>query len=243
MKKIPFIICLFLLISCNSTPIIFLIGDSTMSDKPEKYMPEKGWGQLLPEFFNEEIVIKNCAKNGRSSRSFIYEGRWDSVFADLKKGDFVVIQFGHNDDVETKIGRHTTLEEYRYNLSKYVRESREKGAKPILCTSVQRRHFDSTGALMDTHGKYPEIVREVAREMNVVLIDMQMKSDSVIRKLGEEESKKLFMHVEPGIYPKYPIGKIDNTHFVERGAKTMAELFIEGLNENNHELCSYLKIN
>jgi lysophospholipase L1-like esterase len=243
MKKILFIISLFLLLSCKTTPTIFLIGDSTMSDKQEKDMPEKGWGQVLPEFFSNQIHIVNCAKNGRSSRSFIYEGRWDSVYADLKKGDFVVIQFGHNDDVITKTGRHTTHEEYRYNLSKYVRETREKGANPILCTPIQRRHFDSTGVLTDTHGKYPEIVREVAHEMDVPLVDMQAKSDSVIRKLGDEESKKLFMHVEPGLYPKYPNGRIDNTHFIERGAKTMSVLFIEGLKENDHELCTYLKIN
>lgn len=240
MKNILFIISFFFLISCKTSPTLFLIGDSTMSDKSEEAMPEKGWGQLLPEFFNSEIQIINCAKNGRSSRSFIYEGRWDSVYADLRKGDFVIIQFGHNDDVITKTGRHSTLEEYKYNLTKYVKETREKGATPILCTPIQRRIFDSTGVLTNTHGKYPEVVREVAKAMDVVLIDMQVKSDSVVNALGDHESKKLFMHLEPGIYPKYPKGKEDNTHFVEKGARKMAGLFVDGLKENNHELCNYL---
>ena len=240
MNKITIFIGLILLLSCNSNPTIYLIGDSTMSDKSEDAMPEKGWGQLLPEFFNGEIQIVNCAKNGRSSRSFIYESRWDSVYTDLKKGDFVVIQFGHNDDVITKTRTYSTHTEYKYNLTKYVRETREKGATPILCTSIQRRIFDSTGVLTNTHGEYPDIVREIAKEMGVLLIDMQEKSDSVINSLGDEKSKKLFMHVLPGTYPKYPDGKVDNTHFVELGARTMAGLFVDGLKENNHELCNYL---
>jgi DNA sulfur modification protein DndE len=243
MKVYSFLLSVILLASCAHTPTIHMIGDSTMANKPEEVMPEKGWGQLLPEFFSDDIIVKNYAKNGSSTRSFIYDGLWDSVYANLQKGDYVIIQFGHNDDVITKTKRYTIPKEFKYNITRFVKDARKKGAKPVLCTPIQRRHFDSTGVLMDTHGVYPDKIREVAKELKVAFVDLQEKSDSLINGLGDEESKKLFMHVKPGIYPKYPNGKIDNTHFVELGARTMAGLFVSGLREAHHPLCSYLKKN
>lgn len=235
------VLSILAIIACNNTPTLYMTGDSTMANKPVEANPEKGWGQLLPEYFNHELEIENHAKNGRSTRSFIYEGRWDSVLSILKKGDYVVIQFGHNDGSIQKTERYCTPLEYRYNLTKYIKDVWKLGAKPILCTSIQRRKFDSLNKLIDTHGPYPEIVRELADEYHVTLIDMQKKSHELIESMGVEDSKSLFLHVQPGKYQKFPDGKIDNTHFVEKGAFTMAGLFVDGLKENHHELTKYLK--
>jgi len=233
-------ILLFCSFSKKENHTLYLMGDSTMADKPDLTYPERGWGQLLPLFFDStQIHIENHAKNGRSTRSFIYEGRWDSLCAKLKPGDFLVIQFGHNDEVETKTTRYATPEEFRYNLKKFVKEALNKGVKPILCTSVVRRNFVD-GKLVDTHGDYPGYLREVAKELNVPLIDMQQKSEKLVSELGEESSLPLYLQVPPGVYPSVPEGKTDNTHFSEKGAKAMASLFVEGVKEQHLELEKYL---
>lgn len=222
-------------------PILYLVGDSTMANKPLEDNPERGWGQLLPDFFNHEILIENHAMNGRSTRSFIYEGRWDSVMNKLKKGDFVVIQFGHNDGSIQKTERYCTPVEYRYNLTRFINDVRSKHANPILCTSIQRRKFDENGMFQDTHGDYPGYVRDLAEKFEVPLVDMQKKSEKIILEHGVEESKKLFLHLKPGMYKSFPESKEDNTHFSEYGAQLMAGLFCEGLREINHELMNFLK--
>jgi DNA sulfur modification protein DndE len=221
--------------------VVYLVGDSTMANKENLENPERGWGQLLPEFFTDDVRIENHAKNGRSTRSFIYEGRWDSLMNKVKKGDFVVIQFGHNDDVITKSATYSTLIEYRYNLTRFIKDVQAKGANPILCTSIQRRKFDENGTFQDTHGEYPGVVRDLAKQLNVPLVDMQKKSEKVILEHGVEGSKKIFLHYKPGENKALPDGKEDNTHFCEYGARLMAQLFCEGLKETNHELAKYLK--
>lgn len=236
------LVCL-LAISCTRTPVIYLVGDSTMSYKPDSTIPERGWGMLLPEYFDESVFISNHAMNGRSSRSFIYEGRLDSVYSLLKKGDYIVYQFGHNDKKTKSPERYCAPEEYRYYMSKFVRDTREKGANPILCTSIERRKFDSLGQLINTHEVYPEITREVARELNVPLVDMQKMSHELIMNYGVEESKILFLHFPPGEISAWPDGRADNTHFSELGARKMAGLFVKGLKDMNHELTKYLKKN
>lgn len=223
----------------SSKPVIYMAGDSTMANKPIDDNPERGWGQLLPEFFNNEISIQNHAMNGRSTRSFIYEGRWDSLVNKLKKGDFVVIQFGHNDGSIQKVERYCTPIEYKYNLTRFIKDLRKKGAKPILCTSIQRRKFDGNGIFQDTNGDYPKYVRELAAQFNVPLVDMQKKSEIVILAHGVEGSKKIFLHIKPVVYKTLPDGREDNTHFSEYGARLMAGLFCEGLKEMNHELVKY----
>lgn len=233
---------LFLFVSWLQGPVIFLAGDSTMANKPAEAFPEFGWGQVLPEYFNSAVKIDNHAMNGRSTRSFIYEGRWDSLINLVRKGDYVVVQFGHNDGSVEKVARYATPEEYRYNLNKFVREIREKGANPIICTPVQRRKFDSLGVFVDTHGEYPSIARQLAQMLDVPLIDMQQKSQELIVNAGVEGSKELFLHCKPGEYTRFPEGKEDNTHFSEYGARLMAGLFVEGLKEINSPLVQYLKL-
>lgn len=212
-----------------------------MADKPLEDNPERGWGQLLPEYFNDQIKIENHARNGRSTRSFIYEGRWDSVIHKLNKGDFVIIQFGHNDGVETKIGRHTTIQEYRYNLNKFVTDTRNKGANPILCTPIMRRRFNDEGVFYDTHGEYPDVVRDLTEELQIPLVDMHKLSKELIIEHGEERSKDIFLHIEPGVYSSLPEGRTDNTHFSEYGARLMAKLAVQEIKNQNLGLSKYLK--
>lgn len=237
MKKLltlTMLMSLFLIFNASrNKPVkLFLIGDSTMADKPIAENPERGWGMVLPSYFNDNVTIENHARNGRSSRTFIEEGRWDFVMNRVGKGDYVVLQFGHNDEVETKKS-YTTFGQFKSNFERMVLDVRSKGANPILCTSVARRKFDSIGNLIDTHPVYPEAIRQVANEMNVPLIDMQRKSEKVLRNYGVENSKKLFMHIAPGIWKKIPDGRVDDTHFVDAGAMEMAKCFVDGIKEQN----------
>lgn len=223
-------------------PRIFLIGDSTMADKPVADNPERGWGQLLPALFRDGVEIKNHAVNGRSSKSFIDENRWDAVVQQLRPGDWVFIQFGHNDEKSEDPSRyaapHTT---YRKNLTRFVSETRDKGAQPILLTPVMRRRFDAQGKFFDTHGEYPGAVRALAQELQVPLIDLHQTSRTLIERLGPEDSKKLFLWVAPGQYKSLPEGKKDDTHFSEYGATQMATLVAEDLRKARLPLARFLK--
>lgn len=220
---------------------IYMIGDSTMADKPTDDNPERGWGQLLPLFFDSTVVIENHARNGRSTGSFIREGLWDSVHSKLTPGDYVIIQFGHNDEKKEKGDRYTPPPAYRDNLVRFVRESRAKGALPILCTPVVRRRFDKEGRFYDEHGVYPDIVREVADSLKVPLLDMHRSSWRLVEGLGPEESKKIFLWIPPGVYRSLPEGRTDNTHFGEYGATRIAALAVRALRESGHPLSAHLK--
>lgn len=229
------------LVACNRTPTLHMIGDSTMANKEKLYLPERGWGQVLPQFFTTSIKIENHAKNGRSTRSFIYEGRWDLVYDELQTGDFVLMQFGHNDGVVTKIGRHSTPEEYEYNLTRFIKETRSKNALPILATPIVRRRFNENNEFYDSHGVYPDIVRKLAKKLDVPLLDLHATSTDFITHLGAEESKNVYLHIEPGVHDSLPNGKIDDTHFSEYGATEMAKLACEQIKQNSTELAKYLK--
>jgi len=227
----------------QENPTLYLIGDSTMADKknPDEN-PEHGWGQMLPELMNDEITIENHAVNGRSSKSFIGEGRWQTVYEKLKPGDFVIIQFGHNDQKIKSPDRFTNpFTEYRYNLEKYVKETREKGATPILMSSIVRRNFNEHGTLVDTHGEYPLVVRMVAKDLDVPFIDMQWLTEQLEVKFGAEESANLHLHFEPGEVSYYPNGKSDNTHLSEKGATLVASLALQEIAKKDLSLKKYIK--
>ncbi|MCB9283840.1 MAG: rhamnogalacturonan acetylesterase [Lewinellaceae bacterium] len=223
---------------------IYLIGDSTMADKPgtAEENPERGWGQLLPEFFNDRVVIKNHAVNGRSSKSFLDEGRWDTVLKDLRSGDYVFIQFGHNDQKENDPKRYTNpWTGYRRNLEKYVNDTRSKGAYPIILSSIVRRKFNEEGTLVDTHGVYPFVARQVAEQLHVPFIDMQLLTEDYVIALGPEKSKEIYLWVEPGKYEKFPDGKQDDTHLNLKGAREYARLVGEELRKQEMPLADFLK--
>ena len=234
-----------LLLACDSKNrvTLFMIGDSTMADKPNpESNPERGWGQVLPEFFNAPVAVKNFAVNGRSTKSFIDEGRWEEVRKQLAPGDYLFIQFGHNDAKASDPKRYTNpFTGYRRNLLKFVREARAKGATPMLFSPIVRRNFNEAGTLEDTHGAYPFVMRAVAEELCVTFIDLQLKSEELVLALGPEESKKLYLWIAPGQYEMYPAGKQDNTHFTLTGARAMATLATTGLREQQSPLAKFLK--
>lgn len=214
---------------------IFLVGDSTMADKDQKSRPETGWGMVLPSYFNDDVVIENHARNGRSTRTFISEGRWDYLMGRVGKGDYVVIQFGHNDQSIKKADRYTSPADFKKNFEKFVDDVRAKGAIPILCTPVERRKFDKDSNFVDQHGVYPNIIRAVAKEKGTYLIDMQHESMDFLVGAGNEGSKQYFMHVKSGECEKYPDGKEDDTHFKPAGAMQMAKIFVDGVKRLNIE--------
>ena len=224
-------------------PTLFLIGDSTMSNKdnPEKN-PEHGWGQVLPQFFTSGIEIQNHAMNGRSSKSFRTEGRWDKVEKQLKKGDFVVIQFGHNDQKIKDSTKFTNpYTQYRANLERYVNETRAKGATPILMSSITRRNFNENGVSVDTHKEYPLVVRLVADAMKVPFVDMQLLTEQMEISAGPEKSKLLHLHFKEGENPYYTKEKADDTHLSRFGAESVAKLAVNSLKTLNTGLEKYIK--
>jgi lysophospholipase L1-like esterase len=211
---------------------LHLIGDSTMADKPtDPPNPEHGWGQMLPAFFRDPATVVNHAANGRSTKSFIDEGRWQQVLDALHPGDYVLIQFGHNDESKEKVDRYTPPDDFRRNLARFVDDARARKAIPVLLTPVRRRKFDDAGRLVDTHGEYPDLVRAVAAEKQVPLLDMHQRSAAVLERFGPEGSRTLFLQLQPGEHPNYPAGIEDNTHFTPLGAELMAREAAEGLKE------------
>ena len=221
-------ICLFLLLTVSKSPsilaahIIYMIGDSTMANKSEEKYPETGWGQAFAGLLNDSVIVDNRAMDGRSSKSFIEEGRWTSIYKKLQKGDYVIIQFGHNDEkVDTPRG--TTIYDYKQNLRRFILETREKGAIPILLTPITRRTFTDDGRVINSHGDYSRAVREVAKEEKVYFIDAHRISEKLIIDLGKEASKELYLWIAPGQYAYYLHGKQDNTHFTVKGAHVIAK--------------------
>jgi len=211
----------------DKTITIYLVGDSTMADKDSTKYPENGWGTPFKWFFSKDIKIENHAKNGKSTKSFLNEGRWNKIKETLKEGDYVFIQFGHNDEIPTKKSA-TTPKEFEENLTLYISETRALKATPILLTSVSRRSFEND-LLIDTHKEYANITREVAKATNTSIIDVTTSSMQLLNQLGPERSKDLFLHLEPLQNPNYPKGVVDNTHFNEFGARRIAELVVNEL--------------
>lgn len=199
-----------------------------MADKPtDPPHPERGWGMMFRQYFKNPEVIRNYAQNGRSTRSFLDEKRWAAVYEQLEPQDYVIIQFGHNDEKDQEPSLFTRPHhEYRQNLLHFVQETRSKSAVPILATPVCRRRFDAKGRFFDTHGEYPDVVRQVAREQNVPLLELHGATEKLIKEHGAEGSKKIFLWIEPGHYLGLPDGLQDDTHFSEFGARAICELAI-----------------
>jgi lysophospholipase L1-like esterase len=214
---------------------IWMCGDSTMSIKEKKAYPETGWGMPFVYFWDSTINIENLAKNGRSTSSFRNEGLWKKVLDNANVGDYVLIQFGHNDEVPTK-KTYTTEAEFKNNLKQYVTEARGKKAIPILLTPMARRKFDVSGKIEGTHDVYSQIVRDVAKEEKVILFDMDKVTQQLFQQFGLENSKLLFLQLKPGEHPNYPDGKEDNTHFNELGARLVAQLVLDEIKRQIPEL-------
>lgn len=258
LKNIIYLVIVVITLSAfkrDNTITIFMIGDSTMANKPIKNGNlERGWGMALQCYFDEGIIVDNHAVNGRSSKSFIDEGRWKVVVDKIKPGDYVFIQFGHNDE-KPKADRHTDPgSTFDDNLRKFIRETREKGGIPVLFNSVVRRNFlksapdndddealrNTTGPtkiqsneegdiLVDTHGDYVVAPRNVAKEMDVPFVDANKITHDLEQGLGKEKSKKLHMWFLPGEEPSVPKGRQDNTHYSVYGAHVVARLLTDAI--------------
>lgn len=209
----------------NDKITVYLIGDSTIANKAISAFPETGWGMPFAHMFDSSVVVDNRAKNGRSTRTFISENLWQPVADKLQAGDYVFIQFGHNDESKEKTDRYTSPEDYKKNLIRFVTETRSKRANPVLLSPVTRRRFKD-GVIQETHAEYSTLAQEVANELNVPFIDLDGKSRQLLQCFGEEQSRVLFLQLEPGEHPNYPDGKDDNTHFSELGARKIAQLVL-----------------
>lgn len=251
---------------------IFTIGDSTMANKKlEGGNPERGWGQMLSRYFTDDITIDNHAVNGRSSKSFINEGRWDAVLSKIQKGDYVFIQFGHNDEKDDP-NRHTDPgTTFDANLKKFVEDTRAKGGIPVLFNSIVRRNFgkadgnavanaikqddirngidpkapkdsiEEGATLIDTHGAYLISPKNVAKELNVTFIDLNSLTHKLVEGMGPQKSKELYLWVEPKTVPALPNGREDNTHLNVHGASVIAEMAVKAVAEAIPELQQYVR--
>ena len=245
MKKYIFLTLLVTSVCFAQKTTLYTIGDSTMANKkdPDKN-PEHGWAQVLQPFFKDDVVVVNKAVNGRSTKSFINEKRWDSIYKKLKKGDYVFIEFGHNDekieDSTRYTNPHTT---YRYNLIRFVKESREKGAIPVLLTSIARRNFNEKGVLVPTHGDYPLETRLTAQEYKVPFIDLEYFTELLEQSYGPEKSKQLHLHIKAGENPYYDKDKADDTHLSLLGATKIAQIVIHQIKQSEDPQLKKLKDN
>lgn len=244
---LPLVFCLVAMVAAvtaavaDAPPRVFLAGDSTMANKPLD-LPERGWGMSLGQFLVDPALVRNHAMNGRSTKSFIDEGRWDTLVAELQPGDFVIIQFAHNDEKTEKPALYTDpATTFRENLRRFVAEARARHATPILATPVCRRKFDVDGQRIDTHGAYPEAVRAVAAEEKVGLLELERLTARWLESEGPECSKNYFMWIEPESHPKIPAGRKDDTHFVEAGATKVAALAVDEMRRLNLPLARWLK--
>ncbi|MGR4878227.1 rhamnogalacturonan acetylesterase [Streptomyces sp. LARHCF249] len=200
---------------------LYIAGDSTAAQKYAGAAPETGWGMALPFFLHRDVAVANHAVNGRSTKSFIDEGRLDAVLDLIRPGDLLLIQFGHNDQKAADPTRYTEpWTSYQENLCRYVDGARERGALPVLATSVERRRFDADGTALRTHGEYPAAMRQVAREEGVTLLDVQELSLALWQELGPETTKAYF---------NWTATEQDNTHFNPPGAIAVARLVAAGL--------------
>lgn len=243
---------------------IFIIGDSTAAEKKDVAInPERGWGMMLQGFFDEQVIVDNHAVNGRSSKSFLDEGRWQRVLERIRPGDYVLIQFGHNDE-KPDLARHTVPgSTFDANLARYVSDTRAKGGIPVLLNSVARRNFyhqvDSTAddellrntaysdepvnsdTLVDTHGAYRKVPGEVAAKTGTLFIDANKITHELEQGLGVTGSRRLHVWLQPGQWPGVPQGRRDNTHYNAYGARTVAGLIAAEIGRKIPSLRRHLK--
>lgn len=213
---------------------IILLGDSTLQYNNCKTYPQTGWGQVLPLFFQPEVVILNFGKNGRSTKSFLKEGLFNIALKHVDPGDYVFIQFGHNDQKQVEERYTEPFTTYKDNLRKMVQDVRKRQGVPILLTSIYRRYFDDEGHILENvHGAYPMAMRELGKEEGVIVFDLCTKTKNALNILGPVKSKKYFMHLPPNEYFNFPNGLIDNTHLVYQGAFWICEQIYQCLIEEN----------
>ena len=217
----------------HMTHSLFIAGDSTAALKGASEKPMTGWGEYLQSYFGTAIRVDNRAINGRSTKSYIADGRLDAIKRDFQAGDFLFIQFGHNDEKKEDPSRYTDPEtDYRLNLIQFIESARQLGGTPVLLTSVSRRRFNPDGQPDPLAvGPYPSIMRQVAEQTQTALLDIFAASQQLYLTLGAEQSKTLFMHLPEQEHPNYPNGLVDDTHFSEEGARQIAKLVAQSISQ------------
>jgi lysophospholipase L1-like esterase len=212
-------------------PTIFLAGDSTVTDQPSGQQPYTGWGQVLPRYLAAgAAAVSNYARSGRSSKSFIDEDRLTRLWKRIRPGDYLLLQFGHNDEKDNDGGTKpfTTFQQY---LSVYIDGALARGAQPVLISPMHRRFFDEEGRIRNTHGDYIAAMEQLAQGKRVPYINLAARSKRLFEQLGEEATKRIFMWLEPNRYAAWPDGTEDNTHFCEEGALAIAALVADGMRD------------
>ena len=212
---------------------IFWAGDSTVQYNDITTYPQTGIGQVFHLFVKPKVRISNHAKNGRSTKSFIDESRLPAIYDQITEGDFLFIQFGHNDEKKADPVRYTEpFAEFKINLGKFINVARNKKAFPVLITPLERRCFTDDGVLeAGEHGDYVKAMKQTASELDVPLIDLYSMSRDELERAGSEKSKEWYMHLPQGKYASHPEGLIDNTHLKYDGAVRYAECIAKGLRD------------
>jgi lysophospholipase L1-like esterase len=225
--------------AAEKSPTVFLCGNSTVVDQDNE--PWCGWGQMIPRFFGQGIAFANYAESGESANTFISAGRLEKLLTQADAGDYLFVEFGHNDQKQTGegIGPWTSFTE---SLKTFIVEARKRGMHPVLLTPVQRRRFDEKGKIINTHGEYPDAVRKLAENEKVPLIDLHQMSRILYETLGEKNSVKAFVHYPAGTFPGQGKALEDNTHFNAYGGYEIARCVIEGLRQNGlSDILQYLR--
>lgn len=241
-RTITLLATLFMTLVASAQITLFVCGDSTAATKDiSKGSPERGWGHMLQPFFDPAAVtVENHAVNGRSTKSFVTLGHWQKVEERMKPGDYVFIEFGHNDTKESDTTRFTTPEQYGQNLLRYIEIVKSKGATPVLLTQVCRRWWKQ-GELADSHGEYLKECHRVAQQTGVLFIDAEKLTRDWLTPLGDEGSQKYFMNLPAGKYPSHPEGKNDNTHFTVPGARIVAKMICQEIERVIPELGEHIR--
>lgn len=216
---------------------LFLAGDSTVVDESDE--PWTGWGQMLTRFFNPRMAIANYAESGEAANTFVSAKRFAKLLTKIKKGDYLFIQFGHNDQKQKGDGKGP-FTSYRQNLKYLLDEARKRGGIPVLITSMNRRTFDKDGKITNSHGDYPDAVRQLAEEERVPLIDLNAMSKTLYEAWGDEGSKRAFVHFPKGTFPNQTADLADNTHFNPYGGYELAKCIVQGMVEANIPLKKYI---
>ncbi|GGF38452.1 hypothetical protein GCM10010922_12230 [Microbacterium sorbitolivorans] len=214
-------------------PTAYIAGDSTVQTyDPIAYAPQAGWGQMIDRFLADDIAVDNHAIGGRSSKNFITQGRLDEILRNIRPGDYLFAQFGHNDATQGVDDRYASPEDYKEYLREYIQGARQRGATPVIVTPVSRRSFNAdTGEANVSFPEYVAKAIEVAEQEDALLVDLSASSRAYLTEIGAEAAKAVFLHVDPGVFANRPAGTADDTHFQEYGAIQMARLVAQDVAE------------
>lgn len=218
-------------------PTVFLAGNSTVVDQDDE--PWCGWGQILPRFLNDKVSVANYAESGEAGNSFISAKRFAKILTKMKKGDYLFIEFGHNDQKQEGESKGP-YKSYQKSLKQMIDETRKKGATPILVTPMNRRSFDENGKIINTLGDFPDAMRQLAKKQNVMLVDLNSMSKTLYEAWGDEASKKAFVHYPSGTFPNQTQPLADNTHFNSYGGYEICKCVLKGLIDNGSPLKKYI---